>query len=358
MSSNNLPVSGKLLVSFALAPQSPRHRRSTSAANAIPSPISPGESSSPARMRSANSNSGTQVPVELLNSLQLSADPDTTRASNRRQPEADRSSNRQSSSMDLTSRPVQSMAHSDAEGPLPHGWERRVTPQGRVYYVDHATRTSTWNRPRGATNQPPASPGAIATAPVSSTPVSRIASSTVVTGPYADIPLPSGWEERRTAEGRPYFVDHQTRTTTWYDPRRNLARPTAASNDALGPLPSGWEMRLTSTGRIYFVDHNTRTTAWDDPRLPSNVDGNAPAYKRDYRRKVVYFRNQPALRQREGKSDLKVRRNRIFEDSFASVMSFGGEGLKRRLMVQFEGEEGLDYGGVSRSPLCQIFALA
>jgi E3 ubiquitin-protein ligase NEDD4 len=36
------------------------------------------------------------------------------------------------------------------------------------------------------------------------------------------------------------------------------------------------------------------------------------------------------------------------EDSYATVMSFTGEGLKRRLMIHFEGEEGLDYGGVSR----------
>ena len=26
-------------------------------------------------------------------------------------------------------------------------WERRVDPRGRVYYVDHNTRTTTWQRP-------------------------------------------------------------------------------------------------------------------------------------------------------------------------------------------------------------------
>jgi E3 ubiquitin-protein ligase NEDD4 len=31
----------------------------------------------------------------------------------------------------------------------------------------------------------------------------------------------------------------------------------------LGPLPTGWEMRLTSNARVYFVDHNTKTTTWD-----------------------------------------------------------------------------------------------
>jgi hypothetical protein len=31
--------------------------------------------------------------------------------------------------------------------------------------------------------------------------------------------LPPLWEQRHTPEGRPYFVDHNTRTTTWVDPR-------------------------------------------------------------------------------------------------------------------------------------------
>ncbi|KAG9318421.1 C2 domain-containing protein [Chiua virens] len=35
----------------------------------------------------------------------------------------------------------------DQFGPLPAGWERRMDPLGRTYYVDHNTRTTTWNRP-------------------------------------------------------------------------------------------------------------------------------------------------------------------------------------------------------------------
>ena len=29
------------------------------------------------------------------------------------------------------------------------------------------------------------------------------------------------------------------------------------------PLPPGWEMRYTEEGYKYFVDHNTRTTTFD-----------------------------------------------------------------------------------------------
>lgn len=46
------------------------------------------------------------------------------------------------------------------------------------------------------------------------------------------------------------------------------------SEDDLGPLPEGWEERVHSDGRIFFIDHNTRTTQWEDPRLSNpNIAG-------------------------------------------------------------------------------------
>ncbi|XP_051890594.1 membrane-associated guanylate kinase, WW and PDZ domain-containing protein 3a isoform X5 [Pristis pectinata] len=37
--------------------------------------------------------------------------------------------------------------------------------------------------------------------------------------------------------------------------------------DLMEPLPSNWEMAYTDSGMIYFIDHNTKTTTWLDPRL-------------------------------------------------------------------------------------------
>ncbi|KAI8983859.1 hypothetical protein BDB01DRAFT_790372 [Pilobolus umbonatus] len=270
---------------------------------------------------------------------------------------------------------------------LPTGWERRVDHLGRPYYVDHNTRTTTWKKPSSRTAEDqlnltelervrhnarglPEDRAASSTTsvnieaerpPVSTPPMAQPESVTIpnnnITTPGSG-PLPPGWEMRKNTEGRPYFVDHNTRTTTWVDPRRQQYINTIGPGSnhqlqvqpvsQLGPLPSGWEMRLTSTGRVYFVDHNTKTTTWDDPRLPSSLDQNVPQYKRDFRRKLIYFRSQPALRPVPGQCHIKVRRDHIFEDAYAEIMRQAPADLKKRLMIKFDGEDGLDYGGLSR----------
>ncbi|KAK8747252.1 hypothetical protein OTU49_016713, partial [Cherax quadricarinatus] len=152
----------------------------------------------------------------------------------------------------------QANAASSQEEPLPPGWEMRYDHYGRRYYVDHTTRSTTWERPK---------------------------------------PLPVGWEARRDPRGRVYYVDHNTRTTTWQRPtvenirqfeewqgeRQHIAQLSSQrflypnqnqetdTNDPLGPLPSGWEKRQEPNGRIYFVNHRNRTTQWDDPRTQGMV---------------------------------------------------------------------------------------
>ncbi|GAA5957684.1 hypothetical protein JCM3765_001479 [Sporobolomyces pararoseus] len=370
-------------ITAASAAQSSSSNASSSAIAATPSSSSTANSSStPASPRpdAVNSSSSTSTPS--------SAPPNAS---------AESHANSSSSST------REFNAREDQYGPLPPGWERRVDHLGRTYYVDHTTRTTTWARPNrsngsstGAAPNPsagnaPASTqqssaartggGARTTADEflgategggntptgANTPGGTSTSAAGATGAQAASgtttqgsgPLPAGWEQRFTPEGRPYFVDHNTRTTTWVDPRRqqllrvmgpngnNLTvQPQSVSQ--LGPLPSGWEMRLTSTARVYFVDHNTKTTTWDDPRLPSSLDQNVPQYKRDFRRKLIYFRSQPALRPSPGQCHVKVRRSHIFEDSYAEIMRQTPNDLKKRLMIKFDGEDGLDYGGLSR----------
>ncbi|KAJ2693426.1 hypothetical protein H4R19_006014, partial [Coemansia spiralis] len=251
---------------------------------------------------------------------------------------------------------------------LPQGWEQRIDHLGRVYYVDHATRTTTWRRPGPSGSAAGPEPTnserqrhMSRTLPETATPASGAAGAASSNGGGSALgPLPSGWEQRLTAEGRPYFVNHIARTTTWDDPRLRSNQAPGSNRAAavagiagqtasrLGPLPSGWEMRLTAQGRVYFVDHNTKTTTWDDPRLPSNLDSSVPQYKRDFRRKIIYFRSQAAMRPVPGQCHMKVGRGAIFEHSYNEIMRVPVSELKKRLMIKFDGEDGLDYGGVSR----------
>ncbi|XP_078678514.1 membrane-associated guanylate kinase, WW and PDZ domain-containing protein 1-like isoform X2 [Branchiostoma floridae x Branchiostoma belcheri] len=41
----------------------------------------------------------------------------------------------------------------------------------------------------------------------------------------------------------------------------------ATEQQDLGPLPDNWEVAYTDNNEMYFIDHNTGTTHWDDPRL-------------------------------------------------------------------------------------------
>uniref|UniRef100_A0A8C5NAK2 E3 ubiquitin-protein ligase n=1 Tax=Gouania willdenowi TaxID=441366 RepID=A0A8C5NAK2_GOUWI len=276
-------------------------------------------------------------------------------------------------------KPRQQTPNSGAPDPLPPGWEQRKDPHGRTYYVDHNTRTTTWERPQ---------------------------------------PLPPGWERRVDDRGRIYYVDHNTRTTTWQRPTmesvRNFeqwqsqrsqlqgamhqfnqrylysASMMSAENDPLGPLPPGWERRVDSNDRVYFVNHNTKTTQWEDPRtqglqnedpLPEGweirytregvryfVDHNTRtttfsdprtgkssvtkgpqiAYERSFRWKLAHFRYLCQSNALPSHVKITVSRQTLFEDSFQQIMALKPYDLRRRLYVIFRGEEGLDYGGLAR----------
>ncbi|XP_072124780.1 E3 ubiquitin-protein ligase SMURF1 isoform X4 [Mobula birostris] len=210
--------------------------------------------------------------------------------------------------------------------------------------------------------------------------------------------LPEGYEQRTTVQGQIYFLHTQTGVSTWHDPRipRDL---TNFNYDELGPLPSGWEVRSTVSGRIYFVDHNNRTTQFTDPRLhhimrnkqmmrllfsSTNISSRAydplhsnptqlkesnqtlpvpaevpveegegewsvPRCERDLVQKLKVLRHELALQQPQaGHCRIEVSRDEIFEESYRQVMKMRPKDLKKRLMVKFRSEEGLDYGGVAR----------
>ncbi|XP_050422047.1 E3 ubiquitin-protein ligase SMURF2 isoform X2 [Adelges cooleyi] len=334
-----------------------------------------------------------------------------------------------------------SSSHNRQPSPLPDGWEERKTENGRLYYVNHRTKTTQWVKPTKAhskdstannTSRPPApAPTEISNAENESdvinnnnnnnhcsgltaqtSPSSRPSHSSTrnVSSQSSSIQqpmdLPSGYEIRTTPQGQIYFYHTPTGLSTWHDPRipRNI---TVTSGQQLGPLPSGWEVRQTTSGRYYYVDHNNRTTTFSDPRLSSAVIANLlqkqsdqststnehnsmnnkentrlpntsettalsqqrtqvrpvfdspqsietdseclPKYKRDLVAKQKILRTElAALQPQTGHMRLEVSRSEIFEESYRGVMKMRPKDLRKRLMVKFRGEEGLDYGGVAR----------
>ncbi|XP_041763411.1 E3 ubiquitin-protein ligase Nedd-4-like isoform X6 [Anopheles merus] len=182
-------------------------------------------------------------------------------------------------------------------------------------------------------------------------------------GGAGSMTLPAGWSMQLAPNGRVFFIDHNERKTSWVDPRTGRASPmptsqgSAALNDVrrpedgLAPLPEGWEERVHSDGRIFFIDHNTRTTQWEDPRLSiPNIAGQAVPYSRDYKRKYEYLKTQLRKPQNvPNKIEIKVRRASIMEDSYRIINSVTRlDLLKTKLWIEFEGEAGLDYGGLAR----------
>ncbi|KAF7283441.1 hypothetical protein GWI33_000526 [Rhynchophorus ferrugineus] len=246
--------------------------------------------------------------------------------------------------------------------PLPAGWEMRRDPRGRVYYVDHNTRTTTWQRPNlerlqhfqqwqgqrqnvvEQGNQRFLYPQVqLGNGPVAGT-------STAVEDDDGLGPLPPGWEKRVQPEGRVYYVNHKNRTTQWEDPRTQGQE--IGDIDEI-PLPAGWEIRYTEDNKRYFVDHNTKTTTFDDPRpgAPKGSKGTygvPRAYERSFKWKISQFRFLCQSNALPSHIKIQVSRQTLFEDSFHTIMRLPAYELRRRLYIIFKGEEGLDYGGVSR----------
>uniref|UniRef100_A0A8C7Z5P8 E3 ubiquitin-protein ligase n=1 Tax=Oryzias sinensis TaxID=183150 RepID=A0A8C7Z5P8_9TELE len=231
----------------------------------------------------------------------------------------------------------------DRPEPLPPGWERRVDQMGRVYFVDHISRTTTWQRPTMETvrnyeqwqHQRSQLQGAMQQFNqrfIYGVQDPAAAAQNKEFDPLG--PLPTGWEKRTDANGRVYFLHHPTRSTQWEDPRTQ-----GLLNEK--PLPEGWEMRFTVDGIPYFVDHNRRSTTYIDPRT-----GKSSLYlSLWYQQRNSKPTNQLALPQH---IKINVTRKNLFEDSFQQIMSINAPDLRRRLWIIFPGEEGLDYGGVAR----------
>ena len=111
---------------------------------------------------------------------------------------------------------------------LPIGYEMKITDQGQIYFLHVSSGVSSWHDPR--------------------------------------IPKDLNLQVRSRNE-QIFMLLHYR----YFFQAVNSFNGQSLT-DILGPLPTGWERRETSSGRPYFLDHTSRTTQFTDPRLYNNAN--------------------------------------------------------------------------------------
>ncbi|XP_061466248.1 pleckstrin homology domain-containing family A member 7 isoform X7 [Rhineura floridana] len=75
--------------------------------------------------------------------------------------------------------------------------------------------------------------------------------------------LPEHWTYGVCRDGRVFFIDDLTRSTTWLHPR--TGEPVNSGHMIRSDLPRGWEEGFSEEGASYFIDHNQQTTTFRHP---------------------------------------------------------------------------------------------
>ncbi|XP_056220373.1 E3 ubiquitin-protein ligase HECW1 isoform X3 [Seriola aureovittata] len=202
-------------------------------------------------------------------------------------------------------------------------WEARIDSHGRVFYVDHVNRTTTWQRPShggkcnhgiprsGSTQQmeqlnrryqsiqrtmateeegggprlerssstetdsEPAPTGPAS--PVSHQKISHLLQSPAVkfiTHPEFFTVLHSNYAAYRMFTSSSCVkhmilkVRRDARNFERYQHNRDLVVFLNKFADTQLELPRGWEIKTDPQGKSFFVDHNSRATTFIDPRIP------------------------------------------------------------------------------------------
>uniref|UniRef100_A0A8C6WFZ1 Pleckstrin homology domain containing, family A member 7b n=1 Tax=Neogobius melanostomus TaxID=47308 RepID=A0A8C6WFZ1_9GOBI len=75
--------------------------------------------------------------------------------------------------------------------------------------------------------------------------------------------LPDHWSYGVCRDGRVFFINDKTHTTTWLHPR--TGEPVNSGHMIRSDLPRGWEEGFTDEGASYFINHNVRATTFRHP---------------------------------------------------------------------------------------------
>lgn len=282
----------------------------------------------------------------------------------------------------------------DPQMDMPPGWDKKVDQSGRLYFIDHTSRTTTFIDPR---------------LPIEET-LSRPRSRTDTEQPRHSVippprPPPPRAPTRTTSlpNATPLTYNQQivgylsqqnidTLLKNKYQPysrsptlKANVRRVQAEGERALGRLSNNLDfimlLSVLEESIMSYVPSVVHAETEEPNSLPASPtrsqaptgtrsrtsaaelalkgamaessSSSSPApYKRDFEAKVRSFHRQlyhKGYGQGPNKIKLSVRRDHILEDAYDQIMKEPARALQRnRLEIQFTGEEGLDYGGPAR----------
>lgn len=169
-------------------------------------------------------------------------------------------------------------------------WKEQKTSDGRVYFYNSITKKTQWERPAElrAVQNPLNNSGSV---PEDGRGRYNYNSPTTTkqfvqnTPSQNQTPLPQGWVEHRTNDGRVYYYHAISRETRWEKPTNTATpisesrkRPSShldshqntkpATDDAPPPATSMedlWVEHKTADGKTYYYNKQTRVTSWIKP---------------------------------------------------------------------------------------------
>ncbi|XP_045601991.2 E3 ubiquitin-protein ligase SMURF2 isoform X2 [Procambarus clarkii] len=275
----------------------------------------------------------------------------------------------------------------DEIAPLPGGWELRHTPSGRPYFLDHTNRTTQFTDPRlsnshilnnilrnrsegsnrtsiietgsnGDTRSHMNIDSSVSNSSVPNNRNNRSSSSRRNSSSRSRGPSP---ESNIPGETIPNIVPNSE------EPNSSIVNGTAGSpsvaptsintSNNIGSEGSGVTTSADSSNTVVLQNNSTNLQISSNNNMsgskePAVIDVEAdclPKYKRDLVAKMKVLRAElQCLQPQSGHCRLDIPRGEVFEESYRQIMKMRPKDLRKRLMVKFKGEEGLDYGGVAR----------
>ncbi|XP_029704271.1 E3 ubiquitin-protein ligase HECW2 [Takifugu rubripes] len=142
--------------------------------------------------------------------------------------------------------------------------------------------------------------------------------------------LPRGWEMKHDHTGKPFFVDHNCRSTTFIDPR--LPLQSSRSTGLLAHRQHLSRQRSHSAGEV--VDDSRQGNPLVMPRPSSTFSGSSRSQHQDsvpvaYNDKIVAFLRQPNILEILQERQPELARNHSLKEKVQFIRSEGVNGLAR-----------------------------